>query len=217
MDRIRSRAVVAIARASGFTCCALVLLLAPAAAAAQSLDAVEVTAFGGYRFGGGFYEIASGRPVDVDGAGSFGLAVNIPFHSDMQIEALVTHQEARFTLPAEDDPAGTRWRVAVDHYQVGGLSEFGAGRARPFLTGTLGLTRYAADGDNEVRFSLAAGGGVKLYPTPHLGLRLDGRLYGTIVDADVDALFCAPGRCIGTIDAWMVWQAEFTAGLMVRF
>jgi hypothetical protein len=135
----------------------------------------------------------------------------------MQIEAMVTHQEARFTLPLEGAAPGIRWRVAVDHYQVGGLREFATGSARPFLTGTLGLTRYGAAGDNEVRFSLSAGGGVKLFPVPHLGVRLDGRLFGTIVDADLDALFCAPGRCIGTIDTWMVWQAEFTAGVVVRF
>jgi len=178
----------------------VLLLLAPAGAGAQSRDAVELAPFGGYRFGGGFYEIASGRAVDVDGAGSFGLVMDFPFSPDMQIEALVTHQEARFTLPPDVDPATTRWRVAVDHYQVG-----------------LGLTRFAAAGDNEVRFSLAAGGGVKLYPTRHLGVRLDGRLYGTIVDADVDALFCSPGRCIGSIDTWFVWQAEFTAGVLLRF
>ncbi|HEX6974621.1 MAG TPA: hypothetical protein VF147_09475 [Vicinamibacterales bacterium] len=187
----------------------------PARASAQSRDALEITPFGGYRFGGGFYEIASGRAVDVDGAASFGLVVDIPFSPDMQIEAMVTRQQARFALPG--DPAGTRWRVTVDHYQLGGLTEFGKGRSRPFLTGTLGLTRYESAGDNEVRFAGAAGGGVKLFPTPHLGLRLDGRLYGTLVDADVDALFCGPRGCIGSIDAWFVWQAEFTAGLTFRF
>ena len=198
--------------------CALALLsLAPADAGAQSFDAVEVMAFGGYRFGGGFYEIASGRPVDVDGAVSYGLVLDIPFRADMQIEAMVTHQEARFTLSSEVDAGGTRFRVAVDHYHAGGLTEFASGRARPFLTGTLGLTRYAADGNNEVRFSASAGGGVKLYPTPRLGLRLDGRLFATIVDADVDALICAAANCIGTIDARVVWQAEFTAGVVVRF
>ena len=99
------------------------------------------------------------------------------------------------------------------------------GRARPyessrspFLTGTLGLTRYESGGDNEVRFSLAGGGGVKLYPTRHLGLRLDGRLYLTFVDVDGDSLFCSStlGVCIGSIDAVVVWQAEFTAGLLLR-
>lgn len=198
---------------------ALVMIAAlacwPAGARGQALDAVEVMAFGGYRFGGDFYEIATGRPVDQDGAVSFGVVVNLPFRGDTQIEALATHQEARFTLPSE--AGGTRWGVAVDHYQVGGLTELGIGRARPFLTGTVGLTRYAAAGDTEVRFSVAAGGGVKLFPTPRVGLRLDGRVFATFVDADADILLCTTGFCVGSIDAWVVWQAEFTAGVVVRF
>src|SRR5829696_9763009 len=88
---------------------------------AQTLDRVEVTVFGGYRFGGEFYEIATGRPVDADGAPSFGVAVNIPFTRETEIEALVTHQQARFSLRAADGAGDTRFRVTVDHYQLGGL------------------------------------------------------------------------------------------------
>lgn len=197
----------------------IALVFSAAPARAQSLEFVP---FVGYRVGGGFYELATGESVDLDGAGSFGLVVNIPFRPDLQIEALVTHQVGRFTLPVILDPTQTRWRVVVDQYQLGGLQEFpdiSTPRFRPFLTGTLGLTRYESGGDHELRFSFAAGGGVKLYPTRHLGLRLDTRFFGTLVDIDGDRLACAPplGVCIGSIDATFVWQAEFTAGVMIRF
>ena len=151
-----------------------ILLCAARTAEGQTLDRVEVTAFGGYRFGGEFYEIASGLPVDTDGAPAFGVVLNIPFTRETQIEALITHQQARFTLPGADGAQGTRLRVTVDHYQVGGLSELGSGRARPFLTGLLGLTRYEASGDHEV---------------PHLGVR--GRRGETVPGA---ARRPAPGR-----------------------
>lgn len=198
---------------------AAIVLATAGPARAQSLDAVEVAPFGGYRVGGGFYELVTGQSVDLDGAGSFGVALNIPFRDDLQIEAFFTHQEARFTLPASLDAQRTRWRVTVDHFQAGGLRELKRGRARPFLTGTLGLTRYESGGDNEVRFSVAAGGGVKLLPAERLGVRLDGRVYATVVDAEGDLLACAPGLgiCVGSIDAWVIWQAEFTAGVVVRF
>jgi hypothetical protein len=192
------------------------LLLVAAPAAAQPSNRVEVSAFAGYRFGGDFYEIASGRPVDNDGAPSFGLALNIPFTLDTQIEVLVTHQQARFAVPLNGAPE-TRYNVTVDHYQVGGLTEFGGGRARPFLTGLLGLTRYEASGDHEVRFSGSGGGGVKLFPTPRIGVRLDGRVFATLVDADFDTLACGPALCFGSIDTWIVWQAEFTTALIIRF
>ena len=195
------------------------LLLLPAAdpAAGQTSDRVEVGAFAGYRFGGDFYEIASARRVDADGAPSFGIVVNIPFTMETQIEALVTHQQARFTVPAIQGAPEARFRVTVDHYQVGGLTELGAGRARPFLTGLLGLSRYEASGDHELRFSGAVGGGVKLFPSPRIGVRLDGRVFATLVDADVDTLACGPAGCIGSIDAWITWQAEFTTALVIRF
>jgi hypothetical protein len=45
-----------------------------------------------------------------------------------------------------------RLRVSVDQWLAGGTQEFAVGRARPFLIGLLGLTRYGADGD-EVRFT----------------------------------------------------------------
>ena len=120
------------------------LLCVTRVAEGQTVDRVEATAFGGYRFGGEFYEIASGRPVDADGAPSVGVVLNIPFTAETQIEALITHQQARFTVPGVEGAQGTRFRVTVNHYQVGGLTELATGRARPFLTGLLGL--YALRG-----------------------------------------------------------------------
>ena len=55
---------------------------------------------------------------------------------------------------------------------------------------------------------------MKLFPTRHLGARLDGRVFATLVDAEADVLVCSPGICVGSIDASFVWQAEFTAGLV---
>jgi len=187
----------------------------PASAVAQP---VEIAPVGGYRFGGGFYERITQQPVDLDGAPAVGLVVNVPLHDGLFVEALVTHQEARVTVPESLFGPATRWKIIVEHYQAGGLQEFGySRRARPFLTGLLGLTRYAAEGDNEVRFSVGAGGGVKLMPVPRLGIRLDGRLFATFVEVEGRAIACTPGICLVAFDASIVWQAEFTVGVVVGF
>lgn len=187
----------------------------PAAAAAQS---VEVGPVGGYRFGGGFFERVTQQPVDLDGAPALGVVVNVPLRDGLFVEALVTHQDAGVTVPASASGPAARWRVFVDHVAAGGLQEFGEGRrARPFLTGLLGLTRYAADGDNEIRVTASAGGGVKLKPVPRVGIRLDGRVFATLVDAEGRAIACSPGICLAAFDADIVWQAEFTVGLIVAF
>jgi len=202
---------VEIAVATGLLCC-------PSTSHAQT---VEVTPWVGYRFGGDFFERITGQPVDLDGTRTVGGVVNVKVRNDgLFAEALFTHQEARLTYPGGLFTPGPDWRITVDHWQGGGLQEFGlwrTRRARPFLTGLLGLTRYAAEGDNEIRFSVGAGGGVKLMPVSHLGIRLDGRLFTTFADLDGRALACTPGFCIFAFNADVVWQVEFSAGLVVAF
>ncbi len=177
---------------------------------------VEITPFAGYRFGGDFFELAAARSLDRDGAPSAGVLLDVPLHDGLSFEALVTHQSAGLSIPPVGFGPPLHQHVVVQHFLAGGLQEFAVGRARPFLTGTLGLSRYAAPGDSEIRVALAAGGGVKLYPWKMVGVRLDSRFYATFVDLDNRATVCAPGRCFFALDAAIAWQAEFIAGLVFR-
>jgi hypothetical protein len=193
------------------------LLCWPETSRAQT---VEVSPFVGYRFGGTFFERITGQEVDLDGAPAVGAVVNVKFREPgLFVEALFTHQEARLDFPGGLFAPPASWRVTVDHWQGGGLQEFDISRpnVRPFLTGLLGLTRYAAENDNEIRFTVGAGGGVKLMPSRLFGLRLDGRLFATFADVDGRAIFCGVGLCIFALDADIVWQAEFSAALVVAF
>ena len=183
-----------------------------------SAQPVEIAPVGGYRFGGGFFEQVTQQQVDLDGAPVFGIVVNVPLHDGLFVEAFASHQQGSVTVPESATVPATRWRIDVDHFQVGGLQEFfDRRRTRPFLTGLLGLTRYAADGDNEIRFTASAGGGVKLMPVPRFGLRLDGRLFATFVEVEGRAIACSPGICLVAFNANIVWQAEFTAAMVVGF
>jgi hypothetical protein len=189
-----------------------------AQAATLGAQSFEVTPFGGYRFGGDFFELITGQPVDLDGAPVFGVAVDAQTHDGFQIEGLFTHQWARVTVPSRQLGMPTvQFPIAIDHWLAGGLQEFDTGRSRPFLTGMLGLTRYASDLDSEIRFALSAGGGVKLLPSRHVGVRLDGRVFATFVDAHGTAIACGTGTCLIALNVNVVWQAEFTAGAVIRF
>jgi hypothetical protein len=193
---------------------ALCLWLCPAAAGAQT---VEVSPFVGYRLGGDFFERVTNQPVDLDGAPAIGGILNVAMHDGLWFEGLYTHQAARVDVPGNPLAAPTRWRITVDHWLAGGLQEFGQGRARPFLTGLLGLTRYGAEGDNEIRFVIGAGGGAKLRPTRHVAGRVDGRVFATFADVDGRAIVCSPGFCLVAISTDVVWQAEFSAALVIAF
>jgi hypothetical protein len=180
-------------------------------------QSVEITPFGGYRFGGDFFELLTRQPVDLAGAPALGIAVDVPLYNGLQIEGLFTHEHANVTTSSRPLGDTKLWQMTVDHWQAGGLQEFSDGRTRPFLTGMFGLTRYAAEADSEFRFTLSAGGGVKMFPSRHVGVRLDGRVFATFVDASGSLIACVPGACFIALNADVVWQAEFTAGAVFRF
>ena len=175
--------------------------------------------FGGYRFGGDLYELVTGTELDIDGGPSVGVAIDVPLGDGLSVTGLFSRQQTRVDVPR---PGGqpARVRLSIDHWQAGGTQEFGDGKARPFLVGLMGLTRYGGSGESETRFSMAVGGGVVLRANRHIGLRLDGRTYAVFVDGGGDggsSGICTPGICIIGLDVSVVWQAEFTAGLVVAF
>jgi len=201
------RALVALAVTS---ICAL-----PLPASGQT---IEVVPLAGYRFNNDLLEVAANRPLDVDGAPVLGVALNVATGDGQWFETLFTRQEAHVTIPGTGTaPAYPGSRVVVDQALAGGRQEFGAGGIRPFLTGLLGLTRYAADGDGEVRFTMGAGGGVRLPLQRRLGVRLDSRVLTTFIDVGARAAACGAGRCVARVYATVVWQFEFTADVIVAF
>ena len=147
---------------------ALAVLLAVRVAAPAAAQTVEVAPMAGYGFGGNLFELATNHHLDIDGAPVFGGAVSVAMDNGLWFEALVTHQQADLDLSAGPYGPPGRIRAVVNHFLAGGRQDFGTGRARPFVTGLVGLTHYGADGDDEIRFTLGAGGGVKVAVAPHL-------------------------------------------------
>ena len=139
-----------------------VLLAVRGLAAPASAQTVEVAPFAGYRFGGDLFELATNHPLDLDGAPVFGGAVSVEMANGHWFEALFTHQQADVDLRSGPFSPPVRTRAVVNHWLAGGRQDLGTGRARPFVTGFLGLTHYGADGDDEVRFTLGGGGGVEV-------------------------------------------------------
>ena len=194
----------------------LSIIWALASAWPVQAQGIEITPFGGYRFGGDFFELVAGRPVDTDGAPAIGATVDVPVGGGLQIEGLFTHQNAHVELEPVPFAPLRRAKVSVDHFQGGALQEYMDGRVRPFATGMLGLTRYAGEGDSEIRFTLGAGGGVKLFATDTIGMRLNGQVSATFVYFDATVVGCSPGLCLVGLNTDVVWQVEFSAGLIVK-
>ena len=185
--------------------------------ASAEAQTVEVSPFVGYRFGGDLYEVYTGAALDIDGAATVGGVVDVFVNRGVSFSFVYAHQDAMIETEDSWGEASDFGRISIDHWHAGGTQEFGAGGVRPFLTGTIGLTRFGAPGDSEVRFSTAAGGGVKLMPTRHLGVRLDGRVYAVFMNGWTSAGVCGGAGCLVGVDVSLIWQAEFTAGLVLSF
>ena len=205
------RALIQVAPVTIF---AVFVLLLSWPAAAQT---VQIAPLGGYRFGGDLFELATNRQVDADGAPVLGGTINVALGDGLSVEGLVSHQAARVAVSEGASHPLTNVHVVVDQWLAGGRQEFGNGRARPFLSGLLGLTRYGTEGDNEIRFAVSAAGGVIVDLDRRLGVRFDGRVFTTFIDGNARAGACTPGICVIALDVDVVWQAEFSAGLVVAF
>jgi hypothetical protein len=182
---------------------------------------VEVSAFGGYRFGAGVTNVAGVPVVDDDGGVSFGAIVNVPLgraFDFLLLESLFSREQARVKIQGAGFSATPSFaNVEVDHLMVGVSRELeeSSPRARAFISGLVGLTRYAAADDFEVRFTVGLGAGGKFYPTRHLGFRLDARGYMTILS--LGGAGACSGGCTFVLAANPVFQADLTAGVIVAF
>jgi hypothetical protein len=192
----------------------LLLSIVPGAANAQ---AVEVAPSFGYRVGGDLYGVVTGTTLDGDAA-SYGVTIDVFVREQTSVVFLYSRQQAR--IQPWGSPGWTQPSVAtipVDHWHLGGSYDLDGGRLRPFLAATAGLTRFGVEGGSEVRFSAAGHAGVKLLPSPHIGARLDARLYAVWVDGGIGRVACANGLCAFDTDILLAWQGEVTAALLISF
>ncbi len=200
---------------SGFGAASALLLVTLGAMPADA-QTVEIAPFAGFRFGDDPLDTPSGG-ADLGTGPSFGGTVDVFFEPGRSVTALISHADDRVTVTAPADaPAAVR--VSFDHYLAGATDEYPHGRARYFLQGLVGASYLHGGGEGDLYFTIAGGGGVKWMPSRHAGVRLDGRLYATFVGGGGNGRgFCTPGVCLIGLDVSILWQAEFTAGVVISF
>lgn len=171
---------------------ALLLSLIPAMAVAQ-VSRFEVTPFVGYRLAGEIDNSADigfdfRSDVEIDEAPTYGVIFDIPLSRNWQLELLASRQNTSFTVDEGLlSPSENLGDVDLGLYQAGFVLQWGDGQVNPFAVATLGLARIEPDFvelDAENYLSGSFGGGVKIFFSENVGLRLEGR--GTWIDLDTD-------------------------------
>ena len=192
------------------TCCAHV----PTASADGSF---ELTPFVSGVTGGQFETLDGAEDVDVKSSAAYGITFDFGAPGfDRQYQLYYSQQGSELDVSSPVD-------VDVAYLHVGGLLDFPRDSYVPYIVGTLGATRFSASGadyDDETRFSLALGGGVKLPLGEHLALRFEGRAFLTFVESESE-FFCASdggnATCLIRASGNTVLQFQALAGVTFRF
>lgn len=203
-----------------FVC--IVLLVATAVNAQTESSRFELTPFAGFTFGGEFDDMTSDSSLTLDDNASFGLILDIRESANTQWEILYSRQATRADTTGLLT-SGPSFDLDV-HYIHGGGTYLGDGdRARPFLAATIGATHFEpglADFGSETFFSFSIGAGFQLRPNDRLGIRLEARAYGTVLESDTE-LFCRTGPteniCAIRSEGTILWQLQTLAGFVFRF
>lgn len=205
-------------------------LLGPGVVAADEPRRIglEVTPFIGYQMGGEFDaddDVAgTSADVEIDDAASYGLIVNFPAEANTEWEVWLSRQSTELKTAGLFVPGEPVLEdLDISYIQAGGTYLLDGQWARPYIAATIGASRFdpeASGFDSETFFAFGVGGGYRVAPTSRIGLRLDARVFGSLVSSD-EAVFCRSTEtgsgCLIAVSGNVVWQWQVSAGLIARF
>lgn len=195
-------------------------LVAPASFShAAESHALEITAFGGYRFGGRL-EVVLGRLV-MDDAPVFGGVLGYRVAPDALVE--FTYIQENTELVFEPTASGDNVAVtdiAIRSFYLGGTYEHGLGNVRPYAGMSVGMSRFDPSletAEAETRFSFHFLGGVRTDFSQQVGLKFGVRGVFSTPPDDGSTILCTDDEtCYVQSGNSLTSQFDFTVGLVVR-
>lgn len=189
----------------------------------------ELTPYAAYRFGGELEsaedDAGATRDFALGDSRAYGLIFNIRTDAaNAQWEVLYARQPTEIETQATF-AGGPLLHIDVDYLQFGGTYLFDdkSDRTIPFIALTAGIARLdpgVAGMHAETYLSGSIGGGVQLRADRRVGVRLEARAFGSLVDSDSE-LFCLTGPeanvCALALDGTALFQLEARAGVVFRF
>lgn len=214
----------------------MAMLVALGAATASAQDArVEVSGTAGWTFSDG----VSGGPIVIPGTGSFdrvdpkdafswGLRIGFLVNDNSEIGFLFDQQSTQLEI------AGTSTvelgDLSLRNYHGYYAYNFGDtdAPARPYFLFGLGATQYGSisgtvgartgEIDGTTKFSGSGALGIKMFPSPKVGIRLEARWTPTYIKSDAAGWWCDPyWGCYVVGDAQYSNQFALSGGITLRF
>jgi hypothetical protein len=214
---------------------AMAAALAGATSSAQDAR-VEISGTAGWTFSDG---VGGASAVVVPGVGTFdsvdpkdafswGLRLGFMVNDNSEIGFLFNQQSTKLEI------GGTSTIEIGDQsiYNYHGYYAYNFGdadaSARPYILFGLGATQYGGinvdvagapqDIGGNTQFSGTGALGLKIFPSPKFGIRLEGRWTPTYIKSDAEGWWCDPyWGCYVVSDAQYSNQFELSGGIILRF
>jgi len=203
---------------------AVLAICAPAAADTEPVRppdlTFEISPFAGYRVGGKFTDTTNNESLTLDAHTSFALALDARAEEGAQYEFFYSRQDSSLS-GSTLAPTGLK----VEYLHIGGTVTLDQSqpRVQPYLAGGLGATLLVPDAPGsrqDTAFSMSLALGLRIPLSRHFQLRLEGRGYFTLLNADT-AIFCRSdqngGLCQIHAQGSGFFQFDFLAGASLVF
>jgi hypothetical protein len=87
---------------------------------------------------------------------------------------------------------------------------------QPFIRGTLGAARLGAPASSATRFVFGAATGLKIFPKPHWGFRIEVEYLPIVLHTEIQRIVCTQG-CIVALTGGITNQFSVSFGPAFRF
>ena len=181
---------------------------------------IEMTPFVGYQLNGriDFYD----GDFNMDNAMSYGGMLSVKVGPGVFGEFSYSRSDTKGTYRLFGINSW-EYDMAINYFQLGGIKTVGQGPVKPFGLFSGGVTWFKmkdANVDDEVVFSVALGGGLKVDLSDRIGLRLQGRLLMPLYIHGGGFFFGigpgGPSSGISFNSTLLTLQGDFTGALVIK-
>jgi opacity protein-like surface antigen len=189
-------------------------LPAQAADEVKEYNNFEFTPFVGYLAGGEFEDPTDSSDRDLDAGTDFGIMIDAA--ADWW-----RHYEMLYVRNSTTVDGFEPFDMDVEYLQFGGTVSYPDAEYThviPYFGMTIGAARFSPDGsglDDETKFAATMGGGLRIPINKRFGVRLDLRVYGTVLDSDSDIFCVSAGGLTCRVQAKGDFFLQYSANLGV--
>jgi hypothetical protein len=157
--------------------------------------------------------------VSIDSTPSYGVSGGVRYNDEDVVEFRWARQNTHVRVTGA--PIPLRQSVTLDQFHLDCSHEYVVEGwpdwARPFVIGSVGVTHVSSTVGSAsfTRFSFGLGGGIKAFPSPHIGFKMQAQWLPLWINPEVTA-FCSAG-CILHLHGQLASQGEITFGPVFRF